>query len=447
MIALLHYPLQVTKAFRQSIAYLPSLLALAYFLVGLLAVVPHEGFISMPGWLDFVRFNDKDTLRTLLSTLIAGMISLVVFSFSMVMSVLSQAGGQFSHKLVFGLVTERHHQWVLGNYLGTILFILMLLMVPENGGSPGTWRSLAAYLGVAMVIHCLGLFVYFIHKASQTVQVNSVVAGLHLATSRSLASLKHRQQSPRYMRMADRIPAAAAASCHRFEIRSRQTGFIQNANFAELAKLAASFDGVIHLNFSPGDFTLADFPLLYVDAPAEPDRACADEVLAHLLYGEGESIEDIHVHGLTQLMEMAVKALSPGINDPGTARLCINQLTDLLRRRLEFAPCNAMVDQHNRVRVTWPVESFESLIYRVYTPILHYGQDDVTIGLSLLKSVKSLSLYAQDSDWRLLQAYADRIIGTLADAADHRLDRDFISARLNSGEHRLELPDYLDYHE
>ncbi|HSP58668.1 MAG TPA: DUF2254 domain-containing protein [Halomonas sp.] len=447
MIVLFNYPLQVTKAFRQSIAYLPSLLAMGYFLIGLLAVVPHEGFISTPGWLDFVRFNDTDTLRTLLSTLIAGMISLVVFSFSMVMSVLSQAGGQFSHKLVFGLVTERHHQWVLGNYLGTILFILMLLMVPENDGSPGTWRSLAAYLGAAMVIHCLALFVYFIHKASQTVQVNSVVAGLHLATCRSLARLKHRQQSPRYMRVSASTPAPVPASCHRFEICSRRTGFIQNADFARLAELAARLDGVIHLNFSPGDFTLEDFPLLYVDAPDEPDRDWADEALAHLLYGEGESIEDIHVHGMTQLMEMAIKALSPGINDPGTARLCINQLTDLLRRRLDFAPCNAMVDQHNRLRVSWPAESFESLIYRVFTPILHYGRDDITIGLSLLKAVKSLSLYARDADRRLLQTHADRIIATLADAADHRLDRDFINARLNIGEHCLALPDHLDYRE
>jgi len=447
MIVLLQYPLQVTKAFRQSIAYLPSLLALGYFLIGLLAVVPQEGVISMPSWLDFVRFSDTDTLRTLLSTLIAGMISLVVFSFSMVMSVLSQAGGQFSHKLVFGLVTERHHQWVLGNYLGTILFILMLLMVSENTGTPDTWRSLAAYLGTAMVIHCLALFVYFIHKASQTIQVNSVVAGLHLATSCSLASLKHRQQSPRYMRVTATIPAAAPASCHRFEIRSRQTGFIQNANCDKLADLAASIEGVIYLNFSPGDFTLDDFPLLYVDAPAELDRDWVDEVLAHLQYGEGESIEDIHVHGLTQLMEVAVKALSPGINDPGTARLCINQLTDLLRRRLDFDPCNAMVDQHNRLRVTWPAESFESLIYRVFTPILHYGHDDVTIGLSLLKALKSLSLYAEGAERRLLQVHAERVIGALADAVDHRLDRDFINARLNSGEHHLELPDHLDYRE
>ncbi|WP_290796327.1 DUF2254 domain-containing protein [Halomonas sp.] len=445
MIILLNAPLKAAMAFRQSIAYLPSLLSLGYFLVGLLAVVPQDGFITMPGQLEFVRFDDTDTLRTLLSTLIAGMISLMVFSFSMVMSVLSQAGGQFSHKLVFGLVTERHHQWVLGNYLGTILFILMLLMVPENGDTPGTWRSLAAYLGTAMVIHCLALFVYFIHKTSRTVQVNSVVAGLHLATSHSLAKLKLRQQSSRFTRVSAPNSASVSGSQALHKIRSSRTGHIQSVDFAKLTELAATIDGVIHLNFSPGDFTLADFPLFYVDAPTEPDRDWADQALAQLSYGEGEAIEGIHVHGLTQLMEVAVKSLSPGINDPGTARLCINQLTDLLRLRMDFAPCNAILDDQEQLRVSWPAESFENLLYRVLTPILHYGRDDVTIGLSLLKAVKSLSLYASDADRQLLQVYADRIIATLADAADHPLDRDFISARLNSGEHHLTLPDRLIY--
>jgi uncharacterized membrane protein len=443
MITLLSYPLRLTKAFRQSIAYLPSLLAMGYFLLGLLAVVPHEGLFSLPGLLDFIRFNDNDTLRTLLSTLIAGMISLVVFSFSMVMSVLSQAGGQFSQKLVFGLVTERHHQWVLGNYLGTILYILMLLIVPIEGDTPGAWRSLAAYLSAGMVIHCLALFVYFIHKASQTVQVNSVVTGLQSETRASLASLENRQRDGGYRRLDITKPISSLC----VEIRSRETGFIQNADFATLEELATQIDATIHLNFAPGDFTLTDFPLLHVEAPRDPGKEWADEVLAQLTYGDGESIDDIHVHGLTQLMEVAVKALSPGVNDPGTARLCINQLTDLLRRRLAFTPCNALVDKHEKLRVTWPTESFDSLLYRVFAPILHYGRDDLTIGLALLKALKTLSLYAEAADRRLLQAHADRVIGVLDEVASHRLDRDFISARLSVGEHRLELPDHLDYRE
>ncbi|WP_373182378.1 DUF2254 domain-containing protein, partial [Halomonas campaniensis] len=435
MIGLLRYPLQVTKAFRQSIAYLPSMLALGYFLLGLLAVLPWEEGFTLPAYLDYLGFEDSDTPRTLLSTLIAGMISLVVFSFSMVMSVLSQAGGNFSHKLVFGLVTERHHQWVLGNYLGTILYILMLLVVPI-GDEPDLGRSLWTYLGAGMVIHCLGLFVYFIHKASQTVQINSVVTGLHQATNASLRHLEDKQESDHYRRLER--PASLADGA--FVVRSRRTGFIQRVDINGLAELAEALDGCIHLNFSPGDFTLSDFPLFYVQSQDAPDDEWEASLRGQLVYGDGESVEDIHVHGMTQLMEVAVKALSPGINDPGTARLCINQLTDLLRQRLDCLPDSAWVDSRNTLRVTWPVEGFDSLLYRVFAPILHYGRDDISIGLSLLKALKSLSLYATDRDVDLLQAHANRVIAVLARAAGHELDREFVNQRLDRGEHRLTLP-------
>lgn len=437
-IGLLRYPLQVTKAFRQSIAYLPSMLALGYFLLGLLAVLPWAQMFSLPASLDFLGFEDSDTPRILLSTLIAGMISLVVFSFSMVMSVLSQAGGNFSHKLVFGLVTERHHQWVLGNYLGTILYILMLLVVPI-GDEPSLGRSLWTYLGAGMVIHCLGLFVYFIHKASQTVQINSVVTGLHQATNASLLHLEEQQESERY-RLLDRPPTISDKA---FVVRSQRTGFIQHADLDNLAELAEQLDGSIHLNFSPGDFTLSNFPLFYVESMHAPGDEWQESLRAQLVYGDGESVEDIHLHGMTQLMEVAVKALSPGVNDPGTARLCINQLTDLLRQRLDCHPGNAWVDIRDTLRVTWPVEGFDSLLYRVFSPILHYGRDDISIGLSLLKALKSLSLYAEGRDLVLLQAHANRVITVLTNAARHDLDREFVTQRLVSGEHRLTLPEAL----
>lgn len=216
MITALFYPIKLAKSYRQSIAYIPSLLALGYFLVGLAAVVPEDGLFPLPVELEFAHFTDTETRRTLLSTLITGMVSLMVFSFSMVMSVLSQAGGNFSHKLVFGLVTKRHHQWVLGHYLGTILYVLMLLMMPGSEDSPGLWRSLHAYLAAVMVMHCLALFVYFIHKASQSVQVNSVAASLHQATSHALHHLQARQQAARYTHLPQPRPfPSGTRSSHR----------------------------------------------------------------------------------------------------------------------------------------------------------------------------------------------------------------------------------------
>ncbi|SEL06003.1 DUF2254 domain-containing protein [Halomonas daqiaonensis] len=439
MRAFLSWPIHLLKAYRQSIAYLPSLLALAYAFLSLIALLLPISDDRLPTLLTMLGLEAPEDTLPLLVALLGGMISLMVFSFSMVMSVLSQAGGQFSHKLVFGLISERPHQWVLGHYLGTILFILMLMMVPNVADGQATWRSLAIYLACAMVIHCLALFVYFIHKASQSIQIDAVVTDLHQSTLASMQVLQSQQQGQEW-----RILAVAASSGHRhYPVHARRAGYLQNADLSALAALAHRVDGVVHLHFRFGDYVVKGLPILSLEAASPPEASWCDEVRATLTYVEGESITEHHVFGLTQLMEVAVKALSPGINDPGTARLCLHRLTDLLGRRLEWQPCNSLFDRDGTCRLTWKVEDFESLLYRLFQPILRYGREDLSIGLGVLKALKTLSLFAEEKDLETLQAHADRVVETLSQAADHPLDRRFVSARLDDGIHRLTLPRVL----
>lgn len=433
------WPVRLLKDFRQSIAYLPTLLAVAYALASLAALLLPVSDDRLPPLLTLLGLEAPENTQALLAALLGGMISLMVFSFSMVMSVLSQAGGQFSHKLVFGLVSERPHQWVLGHYLGTILFILMLLMVPDVAEGQATWRSLAIYLACAMVIHCLALFVYFIHNASMSIQIDAVATDLHRTTLASLHALERRQQGREWQRLA-----VAPPSPHpRHPVTARRAGYLQNADLAALAALAQRVDGVVHLHFRFGDYVVEGMPFLSLEAAQAPEPAWCDEARATLVYMEGEAITEHHVFGMTQLMEVALKALSPGINDPGTARLCLHRLTDLLRRRLEWQPCNALFDGDGRCRVIWRVEDIDSLLYRLFQPILYHGRNDLSIGLGILKALKTLSLFAGARELTLLQAHADRVVETLAAAAPHPLDRGFVSARLDDGLHRLRLPSTL----
>ncbi|MCI0510112.1 MULTISPECIES: DUF2254 domain-containing protein [Chromohalobacter] len=434
MVGVMTWPYELFNRVRQSIAFYPTLLALIYLALGLIAVVPRIPDTALPALLVPLDFKDPGTVRTLLSTLIAGMISMVVFSFSMVMTVLSQAGGQFSHKLVFGLVTERPHQRVLGHYLGTILFILILLMVPFKNESPSLWRSLGGYLGVGMVIHCLALFVYFIHNASQSVQINAILQGLHRSTRESMQRLASLQQQDRWQHHTDiEVPSG----CH--VIHARQSGYVQSVKLETLARLAEEHDAVIHLNFMFGDYTVVDFPLFKIEATDKPGKDIEQAVLETLVYVQGESVKDLYINGLTQLMEIAIKAISPSVNDPGTARLCLHQLTELLCRRLTITPSNVLTDGQGTLRVTWKIHDFDSLLYRLFTPILHYGRDDISILLALLKALKTLSMFADEAALSIIQAHTDRVVEALETAAQDTLDRHFIASRMQAGEHRLRV--------
>jgi uncharacterized membrane protein len=305
LISAITWVLQALKNFRYSIAFLPSLLGLIYLLLGLAIVVPQVDAGVLPDFLDWLKFKEQNTASALLSTLIAGMISLMVFSFSMVMTVLSQAGNNFSHKLVFGLVSERPYQRVLGHYLGAILFILLLLIVPLKGELPSLWRSLGIYLGMIMVIHCLDLFVFFIHRVSQSVQVNAITAGTYAETRGALERLESRADARRWRHLS--TPAVLDERCH--TVLSNYSGYIQRLDLEAAAKLAERIDGVVHLNFSFGDYTVKNFPLFKVDSPEPPSEKWRAALLGGLTYVQGESPSEVYRDGLTQLMEIAIKAL------------------------------------------------------------------------------------------------------------------------------------------
>ncbi|MCK2184461.1 DUF2254 domain-containing protein [Halomonas getboli] len=430
---LLLHPVQLLRRFASSIAYLPTLAAASYGLLGLLILLSTTLDVGFPDGLAPWIPPLPDGARGLMTALLGGMISLMVFSFSMVMSILSQAGGNFSHKLVFGLIGERRHQWVLGHYLGTILLLLLLLMAPDDARG---WMAPAVYLACILVVHCLGLFVYFIHGASQSVQVDAVIGGLHDATLHAMRRQQACQRGERWRCMD--TPALPRPPCH--EIRMHREGYVQGADLAAMARLAARLDGRLHLSFRFGDYLIQGAPLAVLEAERAPDEAWEEALWECLICLDGESVSEHYVHGMTQLMEVALKALSPGINDPGTARLCLHRLTDLLRHHLAWQPPDALLDEQERLRVTWPLEDFDSLLHRLFVPLLHYGGDDQSVLLGLLKALKALSLEADGPRLSALQAMAERVVARLDRISRHPMDRAFVGDRLTRGRHRLALP-------
>ncbi|WP_027967421.1 DUF2254 domain-containing protein [Halomonas halocynthiae] len=436
-------PTQLLRNFYNSIAYLPSLLAMAYIAVGIVALLPPLSDSQLPALITQLSLTSPDNARSLLAALLGGMISLMVFSFSMVMSVLSQAGGNFSQKLVFGLVSERDHQWVLGHYLGTILYVLMLLIVPNVNENQETWRSIAIYLACAMVIHCLALFIYFIHNVSRSIQVDTVVRDLHLATRHAMEQQRQKESGQQWRY----LPAQAPITANRYAIYTDQAGYLPSVNLTALATLAEQLGGVIHLRFHFGEHVVENQPAMMLEASEAPDDSWCKNARDTLVYLDGESIDACFSLGMSQLMEVAIKALSPGINDPGTATLCLHRITDLLCRYLQWQPANTLVDSKGQRRVSWPVERFDSLLHRLFVPLLIYGKQDQSIQLELLKAVKTLSLFTKEENLDALQAMAERILIVLNHLSEHSMDRQFVNEQLNNGEHCLSLPALLPKHE
>src|SRR5690606_15243639 len=133
--------------------------------------------------LGLLIIDNADTARSLLSTLIGGVISLMVFSFSMVMILLNQASTNYSPRLLPGLISNKRHQFVLGFYIGTILFNILCLINVLPGDNPFQIPAFTILIAIMLGPVCLILFVFFIHSISEAIQINNILQRLYQVTT------------------------------------------------------------------------------------------------------------------------------------------------------------------------------------------------------------------------------------------------------------------------
>ena len=199
---------------RYSIGFYPAIISTAYFAFALIIIaLPSSAFWAyLKPFLEWPIIPKVLNDKAVLSALITGIISFTALSFAMVMVVLSNVATTFSPKLVLGLITEKAHQIVLGNYIGAIIYCLTLLLMVSNAKSH-RFHDLAIIFAAAMGIWCLVLFIYFIHNISISVQISSIVEEIYNQTKKELhkrqkadeTGERHRQHSidekilPRYI--------------------------------------------------------------------------------------------------------------------------------------------------------------------------------------------------------------------------------------------------------
>ncbi|WP_162054928.1 DUF2254 domain-containing protein [Pontibacter pamirensis] len=369
-----------------SIAFLPSIISAAF----LLLAVGSLYFESLPiaaaieRRLPSLLVPQEENARLILSTIASGIISLTVFSFSMVMIVLSQASSNQSPRVIPGLTTVKYHQVVLGFYIGTIIYTLLLLLnfKTESGGDEDT-PAIAVLLSMAFAVTCLVLFVYFIHSISKAIQVDNIMNSVF---RKAKAALHHES------RMANRIKSTKVHNVRVFThtLNNDGNGYLKRIQLKDLQQLARQHDLQIEIMVEVGAFTVEGSPLLRLSADPKEYGDLTQQLQECFDLSEEEVVMEDFEQGVKQLSEVAVKALSPGINDPGTALKAIDFLTLLFIYRVQCEDRNCLLDEENNLRVIENNISLDELLHRYLSPIRTYGKGDLQINMRLLKCLYNL---------------------------------------------------------
>ncbi|WP_432411199.1 DUF2254 domain-containing protein [Rasiella sp. SM2506] len=368
------------------IAFYPTLLAvLGFNLAFVMAWLEEKGVSKF--LLDKapqLMLEDGDTVLTIMSACIAGIISIMVFSFSTVMLLLSQASSNFSPRLLPGLISDKKNQLILGTYLATIIYLMFILFSIEPDDEKYTLPGLSILLGIVFTILCLASFIYFIHNMSQSIQINNILDNIFYKSKERLELITTKEEE-NDSDLLNSFPATK--NWHSYNVT--KGGYFQNISLKNITEFCEVNDTRIYLAIPKGFFVLQHAPFIKSEKKLTEEQL--KKILDNINFARGEFVEDNYILAFKQITEIAVKAMSPGINDPGTAINAIDYLTELFALRMRKND-NGILLRNNKAWLKIAIVTFEELLYTCMASLRTYCKHDPVLVEKLVWMLQYLAV-------------------------------------------------------
>lgn len=338
---------------RESFWFLPAMLVTLAILLALGA-----------GWLDrslaesgrglslwFFYQGSHNAARAMLSTIATSMITVAGLVFSITMVVLSLTSSQFGPRLMKNFMEDRSNQFVLGVFLATFTYCLTV-QGTMDGGDGGHPVRISLTVGMVLTLGSLAVLIYFIHHMADAIQADKLLATVGGRLEHAVRRL-YPNEPPRNPLDLPRQPALPASFAKRAApINADRSGYVLIRSLSVLLEEAEQADLLVETLARPGDFVLQGSPLALAWPPESLNESRSDTLRRAFVLGRERSpVQDVGLP-LNELVEAALRGLSPGINDPFTAMTSLNWLADglgLLAGR-EMPP-TAYYDGRNELRV------------------------------------------------------------------------------------------------
>lgn len=330
----------------------------------------------------FVFGGGPESARSLLSTIAAAMLTFTGLVFSVTMLVLQLASSQLSPRVTRTFLRDRKNQAVLGIFVATFVYALLVLREVRSEVDAAFVPSIAVWWSFILLLASIVAFIYYIDHMAQAMRASSVIASVASET-RSAIERCFPDPVGSEPDLALAVPAVSATV-----LGPDDPGILQAIDLPELIRLATDAGGVIELLVPVGEAVPGEAPVARIRGGGS---VADDELRAALTFGQERTMDQDPAFGIRQLVDIAARALSPGINDPTTAAQVIDQLHDVLRRLAgRRIPGPQRTDATGALRVIVPGRTWDDLLALACDEIRSYGSDSLQVVAGLRRMLDDL---------------------------------------------------------
>jgi uncharacterized membrane protein len=403
--------LRLSNDLRESYWFVPTVMAVGALLLALAMVYVDSHFGTT--WMDRFRWlyaARPDGARSLLSSIGGSMIGVAGTTFSVTIAAVVYASGQYGPRLLSNFMSDRGNQVTLGTFIATFVYSLVVLRTIRSAGESGAGApafvpQLALLIALILVLCSIAVLIFFIHHVPMRIHINNVIERIGDRLIEEIDSrfpvfvgvpLTEQADDPR-IPSAFREKATQADYERRAPVRAKDTGYIQLIDEGTLLEAARHHDLVIRLQYQSGDFTHKGSVLL----EAWPAERCDEDAAkalrnAFAVGSRRTTLQDLRFL-IDELVEIAARALSPGVNDPFTANSCLDwlgaALADLARRDL---PSRLRADEDETLRVIAHPMTFDAFVDRAFGALAQYASADMIAGKRFLNALGDVALSCDD---------------------------------------------------
>ena len=385
-------------SFRISLLFTPILFAIGGLLLSFISVYADQsGFGQtlvkvLPG----TGGIDEDGARAVLSTIAAGMFSVTSIVISLTFIALTMMSSQLGPRLLVFFMRDRTTKVSLGIFIATIIYALVSMASIGASGDATFAPHLSFVIAIVLAIISLGTMIYFVNHIAHSIQADAIVARLAKECDAAIDSAIRDEQSNEDPPSDSEIESFEARFDETsFKWEAQGTGYLSSVDYPKLLKVAAKHDAIVKLFFQVNTFVFDEQVLALFKCPDDQKKALSKALDASISLSERRTPAQQINFEMSALSEVALRALSPGINDPYTASACVDYLGNTLSRIAKASPkLRTLKDESGEMRLLRTADDLPFFLNECLAPIIEAGAGAPIALASIIRTLNRIKQVA-----------------------------------------------------
>lgn len=344
--------------------------------------------------------SSSASARSILSTISGAMIGVAGTVFSITLVALTLASSQFGPRLIRNFMYVRLNQIVLGSYIATYMYCLLVLNTIRENDDYTFIPSISILVAILAALINILLLIIFIHRIAVSIQADHIITEISEFIMNQVENqFKKNGREELDLETDLDVELTKSKYIHASPLLAPSNGYLQYIDFDSLVEKLSELDILLQLHFRSGDHLVKKIEIGTIYAHNLIDKECLESIVNNLVIGKGKTAQQDIEYSILQMVEIAIRALSPGINDSFTAISCINHLTAVICHLSEFEfPRKFKFDKELNLRLIADSIDFESVMGAAFNQIRQNSNNNPAVIIKLIEAMITIQTMTKKQD-------------------------------------------------